>query len=271
MSPVVVLALTPVMLALNAGAASRPASVLIFPLEARGNVTPDLAEQLTGALAIAASRHADFTVQAVSEVSAALTLEQQRQAAGCSTESCALEIAGALAADQIVVGNVGRVGDSYVVTLSRVRSRDAHALKRIQREFPHGTPEELLRAMPGIAEELLGSSPVTTPPPSAAPRSDESAGEPGWKTGARGTLRGLGVLGVAPPILGLVTSAALGTAAVGLLAYDLVNTRNGVHAVTQTQAFVANVVVASVVLGLGLAVVLIVPPVVLMVLSWVLP
>lgn len=61
------------------------------------------------------------------DMGALLGLERQKELLGCSDTSCAAELSGALGVDGVVVGDVGKLGDSYQVNL-KVLAADGRAL-----------------------------------------------------------------------------------------------------------------------------------------------
>jgi hypothetical protein len=78
-----------------------------------------------------------------SDARAMLSAEQQKQLLGCKDESCMTELAGALGADWLIAGTVGKLEDLYVVSLQLI---DAQKLG-------------------GLVDKLLGQQPrVRTAP-----------------------------------------------------------------------------------------------------------
>lgn len=65
-----------------------------------------------------------------SEVSAILGHERQRQLLGCNDDSgsCAVELAGALGTDALLLGEVAKVGDSYRLSVRVLSSKDGDKL-----------------------------------------------------------------------------------------------------------------------------------------------
>ncbi|MBK7859418.1 MAG: hypothetical protein IPJ65_12505 [Archangiaceae bacterium] len=61
------------------------------------------------------------------DIGAALGIERQREMLGCAESSCVAELAGALGADGMVLGDVGKLDTTYAVNL-KVLSRDGHTL-----------------------------------------------------------------------------------------------------------------------------------------------
>ncbi|MBX5481855.1 MAG: hypothetical protein IRZ16_08465 [Myxococcaceae bacterium] len=85
------------------------------------DVDPKKAQFLNDFLSEQAGRRSEGRIQVLtqSEVAALLGLERTKQLLGCSDEatSCLTEIAGALGADGLVVGNVAKFGDQYAMTI----------------------------------------------------------------------------------------------------------------------------------------------------------
>ncbi|MEW5849273.1 MAG: hypothetical protein AB2A00_10685 [Myxococcota bacterium] len=161
-------------------------SVLILPLEAKQGAPRELAEVVTQLLAADASKLPEFQVVTFREVEGTMSQEQVRQVAGCSTVSCAAEIAGALNTDQIVMGTLANVGDNFVLTLSRIRARDARVVGRATDVVPRLDQNTMLRRIPHVVATLFGV--VAEGQPASAP-SDDGA--------AAGRTRGTPLAGVA--------------------------------------------------------------------------
>lgn len=149
--------------------------VLIVPLQPRGGVTVDEADVLTGLVASYSAKVPGYHVTSLADVEGAMSQEQLRQVAGCDSASCAAEIAGALNVDQLVLGTLGKLNGSYVLSLSRVRARDSHNAARISRVFTSLTPEVLTQELPLAVHELF--SLTTTGKSSEVTRSTAPAPE----------------------------------------------------------------------------------------------
>jgi len=187
----------------------RKTSVMILPIAARGGVSRDVAELITSALAIEAGRTPGFEVRSFRELEAAVSQEQLRQVAGCDAVSCAAELAGALDVDQIIVGNIGAVGDELLVTLTRVAARDSSVQGRAFYRAPSYAPKYFLDLLPFIVSDLflLPRPPRNLPPIPPPPKKEEAAPGPtqttvvhvqegGSSLGGR-ILKGVGALGLA--------------------------------------------------------------------------
>ncbi len=94
------------------------------------------------------------------DIAAVIGLERQRQLLGCNAEgSCLAELASALGADVLIVGDLARIGDGFRAQLKAVRARDATAL--FNRIVEASTEEQFLKDLGRtgneLAAELLGA------------------------------------------------------------------------------------------------------------------
>jgi hypothetical protein len=239
--------------------ASPPVSVLFLQMEARGGVKTDTAALLMTHIAQEAQRLPGYRVTTQREVEATLSQEQLRQLMGCSSVSCAAEIAGALSTDQIVVGDVGRMGDSYLVSMSRVRAKDASVAGRVAERIPADREDALLDAVPGMVRQLFDLAPASEVPAGETPsRADQQAPASGVRV-VPWVLRGVGAVAAGAGTLlllgGLLGAGTLG----GLFVADLrerstLDNRN--HVLPRPVAMAANVGLWALVPLLGTSVLL---------------
>jgi hypothetical protein len=138
-----------------AARAGRTLKVVVLPLGALGGVPADTAKLVGEALAGELRRRAGVSVLTQADVSALLGVEKTRQMLGCSEAGCMAEIGGALGADRVVHGSLGRVGGSLVVNLSALDPRRAVAAASVSQRLRGGEEEALLDALPAIADALL--------------------------------------------------------------------------------------------------------------------
>jgi len=95
------------------------------------------------------------SVLSPSEVATLLGFEKEKQLLGCSDTGCLSEIAGAMGADRLVSGTVGRVGKSLVVYISSVDSKKATAVATVSERLMSISDEAFLDALPGFVRQLL--------------------------------------------------------------------------------------------------------------------
>lgn len=102
-------------------------SLLAIPADA---VTADEGRLLGNLLTATLGKDKRVEVVSAGEVRRALEFEGQRQELGCSTESCLAEIAGALGADLVVFGDVGRLDDRVVLSLNLFDAKNGTTVGR---------------------------------------------------------------------------------------------------------------------------------------------
>ncbi len=103
--------------------------VVALPLRDDG-AGPGITNAATSLTAVALSKVQGFNVLSGDDVRAAADVDAQKQLVGCDEAGCLAEIAEALGADRIVHGNVARLGDTIVVTLSLFDAKKGVALGR---------------------------------------------------------------------------------------------------------------------------------------------
>jgi hypothetical protein len=141
------------------GARGRTAKLVLLPLLPLGGVGKDTAQLLGDALAGELRKRRGVSVLTQSDVTALLGVEKTRQMLGCSDSGCIAEIGGALGADRVVHGSLGRVGDSLIVNLSALDPRRAAAAASVSERLRSAGEEAFLDALPALADALLAEDP----------------------------------------------------------------------------------------------------------------
>lgn len=143
------------------------AKLVVLDLQPNG-VEPVLAKALGDAITTEVSRRGYFQVISSEDVRTLISVERQRQLMGCGEEaqSCLAELAGALGAQLTLSGSVGRIGDSYQLTLQTLDSQKGTPLGRTTRVGR--TPEDLREAVPYAVAEATGT-PLPQPPSRVLP------------------------------------------------------------------------------------------------------
>jgi hypothetical protein len=158
-------------------ALAAPAKIAVMPIAPGEGVEEKTAAAVTEA-AVAELRHRpDVQLVTPKEISALLSLEQQKVALGCQNEACIAEIGGALGVDRMVTGDMARLGQSWLVHLKVLDVAKARVITQADRRIKGGTIDDVLDALPSLAEELFpggkstaAMTPITPakPPPSTA-------------------------------------------------------------------------------------------------------
>lgn len=112
-------------------------------------------------LAAAQRRHRG--VVGSSDLTALLDVEAATQAAGCDTDGCDAELADALGAPELLNAQLVRLGDTWVLSLTRLRRADMTVVARHQVTRPGQTPDVILPAVDELVDVVLGPIPSTMP------------------------------------------------------------------------------------------------------------
>ena len=130
-------------------------SFAVFDLGASG-VAQETARNLTQVLSSAIKAMGGTTVISSEDVDAMLQLSETKAKMGCLDDtSCIAEIGGALGVDKLLVGNVGKLGESFVVSLRLIDTKQVTVDNRFTESFV-GAEDQLIGAVRFAARKLLG-------------------------------------------------------------------------------------------------------------------
>jgi hypothetical protein len=136
--------------------ATAPVRVYLAPLRVSG-ADADSAALVQDRVLVAASQHRDeFDVVSEGDLKGLLAAEADKQAVGCSSDSCAAEIADALSAPQLVTGQLVHTGELWQLTLTRVEREQMKVLARVTASAEGDTPAPLLPRIGALVSELFG-------------------------------------------------------------------------------------------------------------------
>jgi hypothetical protein len=148
---------------------ARVLKLVLLPLTPKGDVRKETVAVFDEALAGELRRRPGVSVLAESDVAALLGVEKKRQMLmGCSDSRCLAELGGALGADRVVHGSVGRVGNSLVITLSSLDAPRSRTVAGVSERIQGAGDEAFLDALAAMVDKLL-SEPRAEPRPAAAP------------------------------------------------------------------------------------------------------
>ena len=119
-----------------------------------GTVDARLARVVTESLVVELRKLERVSVISYDEVRAMLSVEADKQLAGCDeAESCLAEIADAIGADVLITGTLARVGADHVMGFKRIEQTEARAVGSFNKRVPAGSGEEFLAEIgPAVAE-----------------------------------------------------------------------------------------------------------------------
>lgn len=157
-------------LALTAGtlraASPQIPSVAVFPLVAQGleNSTGGI---LTDALSDELLKSGKVRVMERSQMETVLREQGFQQAGSCDQNECAVQMGKLLGIDRIVVGTVGKLGDSHTLSIRAVNVSTGEVLAS-ERRVTAGSIDKLLTdVLPPLAQSLANRMAGNTPMASA--------------------------------------------------------------------------------------------------------
>ncbi len=149
--------LAPLVLALclqagTAGAADKQ-KIAVLELNARG-LDADVARSITDVVAREVDRSGLFETLSTDDIRAMLQHEQSKMLVGCDDASCLAEIGGALGVAKLLAGNVGKIGETYVISLKLIDVRAAEVVNREERTV-RGKADDLIAEARAAVKVLL--------------------------------------------------------------------------------------------------------------------
>jgi|GEM_PF-930410 len=129
-------------------------SFAVFPLKVAG-VSEEVAKNLTQLLSVELKSIDGTSVVSKDDIKAMLDFEATKSKLGCSDDSCLAEIGGALGVDKIVVGQVGKVENRYVISLRLMDASKVTVDSRITETYV-GEESQLLSAIKFAARAVVG-------------------------------------------------------------------------------------------------------------------
>lgn len=174
-------------------------SMALLPIEGE-RLDPGLAKVCSNLIAAHLGKVPGRTLVTADEISAMLSLEEQKMALACDDSSCMAEIGGALGVDELIRVSLGTLGDQLVISMSRILVAEAAILGRstIQVENNENNYNQ------GFARAVAEIYQLDPPQPAAAP--------------TQSTMGALTKTERTTPVMGYV-GLALGAAALGGGAY----------------------------------------------------
>src|ERR1043166_5831753 len=144
-------------------ATAKPASkvrVLVLDFKASGGIEPNVVENITGLAAAILSEDKRLEVLARPDLRSMIDLQVQKRETGCDgTSSCVAELAGALDAKLVVIGNVGYIGSELNLNLVLFdQATGANAgRKAVQAKDLSEVSSKLRAPLHGLVDDVLGA------------------------------------------------------------------------------------------------------------------
>lgn len=130
--------------------------IIVWRLQAKEGVTEKNIDSLSGYLTSEVARHSGRSVVSEADVQTVLRGEEKKQKCGVDENVCLAEIGGALGVPEAVAGDLGRVGDIWILNLRRINVREVKVLKRSSRQA-RGSITSVVEALSEAVMELFES------------------------------------------------------------------------------------------------------------------
>ncbi len=157
-----------VLAGINANAAEKKdnPSLIVLPIEAHG-VQQTIADSLTDLLVLELQKANMYTVIAQDDLKSLLEHAQVKQLIGVDSEEELAKVGQQLQADYLLRSSLGKVGATYLLSLTLIDVKEAKAARRVNQSL-NGDPEDLIgslhSAVVALALEEKGMAPDITAP-----------------------------------------------------------------------------------------------------------
>ncbi|MBI5528457.1 MAG: hypothetical protein HY897_19160 [Deltaproteobacteria bacterium] len=131
--------------------------IAFFQLEVQG-VEQKVSTIVSDSILIEMTKLPDTTVIGSKEIDAMLGFEQKKQMSGCTDTSCMVAIGGALGVDKILMGNVGKLGASYMLNLKLLDIKKGTIEAMFNKRLKGGTEEDFLDLVPEALAAVFPAS-----------------------------------------------------------------------------------------------------------------
>jgi hypothetical protein len=131
--------------------------IAFFQLEAQG-VEPKVSSIVTDMILGELNKMKDTNVIGSKEIDAMLGYEQKKQMSGCTDTSCMVAIGGALGVDKILMGAVGKLSDSYTLSLKLIDIREAKIETLYTKRLKGAKDEDFLDIVPDALATVFPAS-----------------------------------------------------------------------------------------------------------------
>lgn len=135
--------------------------VLITDLSTQG-VAPEVAKIASGILSTAVAELGGLTPVSMQDLRTLVELEGNREALGCSVESCLADVASAMGSRYVIYGEIGQLGSSLIINLNLYDASTAASVAR--RTVRAGSPDTLPDVLPPAVRSLFTGIAAEDPP-----------------------------------------------------------------------------------------------------------
>ena len=151
--------------------ADTPPGIVVWKLHGNENVKPADVNLISNFVTNQVAKYSGSKVISEADIYTILKGEQTRQRCGAEDTSCVAEIGAALGVPEAISGDIGKMGDYWMLNLRRINVRSAEVIGRSSRNIK-GDTNVLIESLSGTVAELFGketissvSAPVVNPEP----------------------------------------------------------------------------------------------------------
>lgn len=154
-----------ILLAVSLCPAGEKTTIALMDLKVQEGVSPEIGGTLADLMATEVGKLGLYTVLSRDDMQDLLKHLGDQQALSSDEDGDLAKVGDYLGAGQVLSGSVGRVGDTYVVSLKLVDSKQATVLKRVSQEYA-GDEGGLVQVVKGLVNTMFTGE---KEPPAAAP------------------------------------------------------------------------------------------------------
>ena len=153
--------------------------IIVWTLQAKTGVTQSDIDSISGYIAAEVQKVSDADIVSEADINTVLQGEEAKQRCGVDDgdTGCIAEIGNALGVPEAVSGDLGRMGDYWILNLRRVDLRRVAIKNRISRQIK-GNTNALVEAVPEAVAALFGAQPA----PPAVVVAEKTGDEAGMST-----------------------------------------------------------------------------------------
>jgi TolB-like protein len=126
----------------------------VMEFASKGGITQDKADVIADVIAEEIGRMGDVRVISKSEIHSVLNLEKQKRLAGCTSDECFAKISSVLGMGWMVIGNISRLGTSFILNLKLIDVRNTIVAGRVTLRVK-GDEDDLLDELPEATRKLF--------------------------------------------------------------------------------------------------------------------
>jgi hypothetical protein len=128
--------------------------IAVFPLEAKV-LDKAIADMVTDALHAQITKIPNSRVISAKELDTMMGYEQKKQLSGCNDTACVVAIGGAMGVDKLVVGSIGKLGNSYLFNVKLLNVFEGRVDAIFDKRLKGASEEELLDTIPEALSTLF--------------------------------------------------------------------------------------------------------------------